>query len=168
MAREDLRDDGGYDPNQIYSDGAKDHQGHSTNIRAHVPDTWVGAIAELVSSSDWPEYTTPQHVYRDAIYHRLVWAAKQPDRRTSPRVKALMALAQGQAALNYAAMQRAASQAYLDNARRVMSDLVGDGNVEAMKIAIKELEATLDFLDEPWRSEMNRELRTWEKRTYGF
>jgi hypothetical protein len=168
VAREDLRDSDVYDPNQIYTGAAKDGQGHSTNIRAKLPDSWMGIIAELVNSPDWPEYKTPQHFYRDAIYHRMLWASRQPDRTTSPRVKTLMALSQGQAALEYLTMRREFSQSYLNSARRTLSDLIGDGSGMAVRETLKELEATIDLLEEPWRSELKREVEAYDRRVYGL
>ena len=167
MAREDLRNTS-YDENQIYTGGAKDSHGHSTNIRCHIPDNWIGAIAELVASPDWPEFTTPQHFYRDAIFHRMHWASQQPDRRTSPRVKALIGLAQGQASLNYQNMIREGAQGYLDYARKTLTDLAGDGNEQMVRETIKDLEANLDYLAEPWRTQLQREIDTWERRVNGY
>lgn len=167
MAREDLSVHN-YDPNQVYSAGAKDGQGHSTNIRAHIPDSWIGAIQELVASPDWPEYKTFQHFYRDAIYHRMRWAASQPNRLNSPRVKTLIALAQGEAALNYAGLARASSQSYVEKAKRVLGELMGDNNRVAVKETLKELESTLEFLDEPWRGELAREISSYDRRVHGL
>jgi hypothetical protein len=165
VARDSFRSDT-YDPNEIYAGGAKDAQGHSTNIRCHVPDHWVAAVHELVNSPDWPEYKTPQDFFRDAIYHRMKWSSLQPDRTGNVRVKALMALAQGQAALGYASMLREQSQAYLENARRTLSQLMGDGNMVAVRETIKELEFTLDDLVEPYRGQLEQELQTYERRLY--
>ena len=168
MAREDLNDGNVYDPNVVYAQGSKDAQGHSTNIRAHIPDPWVGAIAEFVHSVDWPEYTTLQHFYRDAIYHRLRWAANQPNRNTSPRVQALVAIAQGDAALEHANLLRQSSQSHVDKARKILSDLLGDRNDVAVRETLKELESTLDHIQEPWRSELKRELNNAERQMSGF
>ena len=167
MAREDLRDSK-YDPDQIYTGGAKDSHGHSTNIRAHIPDNWVGVIAEFVASPDWPEYTTPQHFYRDAIFHRMRWASEQPGRRTSPRVKSLIAMAQSQASLSYANMMRETSQMLIEHARQTLSNLTGDGDDMTVRETIKDLEANLEHMTDPWRSELQRELSQWERRISGL
>lgn len=163
MARDTFHDDG-YDSDIIYSDGAKDHQGHSTNIRCHIPDHWVSIIAAIVNSDQWPEYRTPQDFYRDAIFHRWHWAARQGNRRLDPRVRTLMAIANGEAALNHANTVRTSSQLFVENARATLSSLVADGNHQAVRLTIKELEASLDDLEEPWRGQLENELSTWERR----
>jgi hypothetical protein len=167
VARDDLRDDA-YDPNQIYVGGSKDSQGHSTNIRAKIPDTWMGSIGEIVNSPDWPEYRSVQDFYRDAIYHRMRWATRQPDRLSSPKVKHLIALAQSKAALDYANLVRQSNQELVTDAERTLRDLAADGNQLALKQAIKELETGLDQMEEPWRSELARLLETYERRSYGL
>lgn len=163
MARDDFRNDR-YDPNEVYSGGAKDHQGHSTNIRCHIPDPWTAAIAEVINSPDWPEYRTPQDFYRDAIYHRMKWASRQESRSGSERVRTLMALIQGQAALDYATLIREASHSFIENARKTLSQLLGDGNILGVRETIKELEASLDDLGEPYRSSLRTEIESWERR----
>lgn len=167
MAREDLRDDA-YDPNQVYIGGSKDAQGHATNIRAKIPDTWMGSIGEIVNSPDWPEYRSVQDFYRDAIYHRMRWASRQPDRTTSPRVAKLMAIASGTAALDYHNMITTASKEYIDQASKTLQNLVANGNQLALREAIKELESTLDLIEEPYRSELARLLETYERRAFGL
>lgn len=167
MARNDLRDDA-YDPNEVYIGGSKDSDGHSTNIRAKIPDTWMGAVGEIVASPDWPEYRTVQDFYRDAIYHRMRWAARAPDRSTSPKVKALMALAHSDAALDYANLIREANQQLLDRATDTLRKHVSDGNQLLLRTTIKELEAGLDGMDEPWRSELEKTLETYDMRSRGL
>ncbi len=163
VARNDLRDDA-YDPNDIYMGGAKDAQGHSTNIRAHIPDTWVGMINQIVSSPLWPEYQTFQDFYRDAIYQRMRWAQRQPNRGNDPKVRALMAIINSQASLNYASTVRQAAEEQVNAASRTLSQMVADGNSIAVRETIKELEANLTDLPEPWRSRLAAELETWERR----
>lgn len=163
MARNDLRDDA-YDPNDIYMGGAKDAQGHSTNIRAHIPDTWVGMINQVVSSPEWPEYQTLQDFYRDAIFHRMRWAQQQPNRGRDPKVRTLMAIINSQATLNHQATVRAAAEEQVNAASRTLSQMVADGNPVAVRETIKELEANLTDLPEPWRGRLAAELETWERR----
>lgn len=167
MARDDLRDDA-YDPNQVYIGGSKDTQGHSTNIRAKIPDTWMGSIGEIVNSNDWPEYRTVQDFYRDAIYHRMRWATRQPDRSTSVRVAKLIAIARGQAAIDYADMLMRSSQEFVENASKTLAALVANGNQLALREAMKEMENVLDELEEPYRDELRRTIETYERRSYGI
>lgn len=163
MARTDFRDDA-YDPNDVYMGGAKDSQGHSTNIRAHIPDTWTGMISEIVASPDWPEYQTLQDFYRDAIYHRMRWAQRQHGRSQNPRVRTLMAIINSQASLQYASTVRTAAEEQVQAAGRTLAEMVADGNVIAIRETIKELEANLTDLPEPWRTRLATELETWERR----
>jgi hypothetical protein len=166
LARDSFRNDS-YDPSEVYAGGAKDAQGHSANIRCHIPDHWVAAVSELVNSSEWPEYKTPQDFYRDAVYHRMRWASAQTDRSGSDRVRSLMALASGQASLSYVTMLREQSYAFLENARRTLSTLMGDGNMVAVRETIKDLESNLTDIIEPYRTMLRRELETYELRTQG-
>lgn len=163
MARSDFRDNP-YDPNEIYMGGAKDAQGHSTNIRAHIPDTWVGMINQIVSSPEWPEYQTFQDFYRDAIFHRMRWTQSQPNRGRDPKVRTLMALINSDAALSHQSMLRQAAEDQLANASRTLSQMVADGNVAAVRETISELEANLSDLPEPWRSRLASELEQFERR----
>lgn len=163
MARDDFRGDV-YDPGEVYTGPSKDAQGHSSNIRCHIPDPWVAAVAELVASTDWPEYRTSQDFYRDAIYHRMRWAARQENRRGSDRVRTLMALISGEAALSYATLLRETASTFVDNARRTLSLLLTDGSTDNARETIKELEAQLDHLPEPYRTQLATDLAAWQRR----
>ncbi len=167
MARTDLDRRNEYDQDVVYTGGAKDAQGHSSNIRAHIPDPWVGAIAELVGSLEWPEFTTPQHFYRDAIFHRLRWAANQPN-RNSPRIVALIAIAQGQADLDATMLRRQTSKSFVDNARTNLATLLGDNDEVGVREELKSLEATMEHLQDPWRTELQREVTNAERRLTGI
>ena len=163
MARDAFVDDG-YDPAEVYSGGAKDSDGHSTNIRAHIPDPWMGAISQLVASNDWPEYKTPQDVYRDAIYHRMRWAARQPDRSSSPRIRTLMAQASAEAALQYRMSMQNSHRQIMELMQQTFGQAIAHNDFMGARETIKELEGLLSKMDEPWRSELGRELETWERR----
>jgi hypothetical protein len=167
VARNDLRDDA-YDPNEVYIGGSKDRDGHSTNIRAKIPDTWMGTIGEAIASPDWPEYRSPQVCYRDAIYPRMRWMARAPDRSSSPKVRALMALAHSEAAMDYANLIRDANQSLLERADDTLRKMVSDGNQLALRSAIKELEAGLDGMEEPWRSQLESKLSEYDRRSRGL
>lgn len=167
VARDDLHDDA-YDPNEIYLGGAKDQQGHSTNIRAKIPDNWAGSIAEVVGSDDWPEYRTMTDFYRDAIYHRMRWASRHRNRQISPRAKTLIALAQADAAIAYAALIRETNENLVRGAERILANLVSDGNQLALREVIKELEVNLDKMSDPYRSELARLIETYERRGHGL
>lgn len=153
-----------YDQDDVYTGPAKDDKGHSHNIRCHIPPDWVSAIAEFINSPDWPEYKTPQDFYRDAIYHRMRWASKQPDRGRNERVRTLMAMASIQAALGHKTMIRAESQKLLEEARQAFASLAGDGNLIAVRELIKDLEYSLTDIEEPYRSQLAHEIETWERR----
>ncbi len=167
MAREVLDRRTEYDQDVVYTGGAKDGQGHSTNIRAHIPDPWVGAISELVGSKEWPEYTTAQRFYRDAIFHRLRWCASQPN-RTSPRIIALIAIAQGQAELDATNLRREASKEYVENARTTLATLLADNDEASAREELKTLEATSEHLQDPWRADLQREIDRVERRLIGL
>lgn len=163
MARENFVDDG-YDPQEIYAGGAKDADGHSTNIRCHIPDPWMGAIQELIASPEWPEYRTPQDFYRDAIYHRIRWASRQPDRTSSARVRTLMAQAQAEAALQYRMSMQRSHRDILDLMQKTFGEAVANNDYMGIKETVKDIEALLDKMDEPWRSRLASELESWNRR----
>jgi len=168
LAREKLNDASVYDINIVYTGKSTDSHGHSTNIRSHIPDPWVATVAEFVNSPDWPEYTTFQAFYRDAIYHRMKWASMQPDRWVSDRVKALIAIAEGEAAVDYAALLRESARNYIEKARKTLADLAGDNNDEGTRLILASIEAGLPFIQEPWRSELQREVDNAERRLVGL
>ncbi len=163
LARDKFVDDG-YDPQEIYAGGAKDSDGHSTNIRAHIPDPWMGMISELVASPEWPEYRKPTDVYRDAIYHRIRWAGRQTNRKTSDRVRTLMAQAQAEAALRYRMNMQHSHRAIMTLMQETFSMAIANSDYTGLRETIKDLEAQLSKMDEPWRSELGRELASWERR----
>ncbi len=165
MARDKFVDDG-YDPNEVYAGGAKDTDGHSTNIRAHIPDPWTGVISQLIASSDWPEYKTAQHFYRDAIYHRMRWASKVRNRSDSPRIRTLMAQAQADAALQYRMSMQRSHKAIVDLMSETMGEARANNDFMGMKETLKEIESLLDKMDEPWRSKLASELADWERRAH--
>ena len=168
VARETLNDANVYDPEVVYAGKSTDKHGHSTNIRAHIPNPWVAAIAEFIASSDWPEYTTIQHFYRDAIYHRMRWAAKQTNRLDSPRVRALIAIAEGEAGIENAELLREASKMYVERARKVLTALAGDNNETAVRETLKSMESGLDHIQEPWKTDLQREINNAERRLTGL
>lgn len=70
MPREDWStDDPGYSPSKFYMRGS-DKQGHSANLRVHVPTYVAGRVQHIFDTHQFP-YKTLQDFYRDAIYHRL-------------------------------------------------------------------------------------------------
>ncbi len=168
MAREKLNDANVYDPDVVYTGRSTDSHGHSTNIRSHIPDPWVAIVSEFVHSADWPEYMSPQAFYRDAIYHRMKWASMHSDRWTSARVKALIAIAEGEAALDYADLMRESSKLYVEKARKTLSDLHGDNNQAAVKMTLASIEAGLPYIEEPWKSELTRLVDDAERRMVGL
>ena len=91
MARRDFQADE-YDPDEIYAGGSMDTHGHSSNLRCHVPKTWLGPMSSLIASPEWPEYRDTQSIIRDALYHRLHWTTTQKDREAAPGVARAMAI----------------------------------------------------------------------------
>lgn len=163
MARQDFIDDT-YDEEEIYAGGSKDAQGHSTNMRTHIPDPWMAAIGELISSPDWPEYKTSQHFIRDAIFHRLHWSLRQGKRKTSERVKRLVALSRLQAETNYRAMEREAFQELITDLRQAFRDAHADGDNMGLRELLKETEAHLDDMPQPYRDQIRDEIISWDRR----
>ena len=163
MARQDFEDDG-YSPEEIYSGGSKDTQGHSTNLRCTVPDPWMAAIGELIASADWPEYKTSQHFVRDAIFHRITWAGKQPSRGDNERVKRLVAMSKLQAEINYRAMERESFDDLLNDIKKSLRDAHADGDILGMRELLKEIEHTLDNIPDPYRSQVQDEIISWDRR----
>jgi len=163
MARKDFIDDG-YSEEEIYSGGSKDVQGHSTNLRTTVPDPWMAAMGELISSPDWPEYKTSQHFVRDAIFHRLHWTLRQTDRKSNDRVKRLVAMSRLTAEINYRAMERETYQTLLTELRQAFRDAHADGDEMGVREMIKEVESTLDQIPQPYRSQIGDEVISWDRR----
>jgi hypothetical protein len=150
VAREDFVNDG-YDPDEIYSGGSKDRQGHSTNLRVHVPDPWVGLMAEIVANTKWPEYRTTQQLVRDAVYHRLRWIERTKTRPMTPRIKTLMA----QLRIEEVLTSRMAMQERHDNMLKTMhtafSQAVAQGDFVGAREVKKEVEELLEQMEEAWR-----------------
>lgn len=163
MARQDFIDDG-YSEEEIYSGGSKDNQGHSTNVRAHVPDPWMAAIGELIASPDWPEYKTSQHFIRDAIFHRLHWSIRQTNRRTNERVRRLIAISRLKAETNYRAMEREAYQELLTDLKQAFRDAHSDGDAVGLREILKEAESHLDDIPMPYRTQIQDEIISWDRR----
>lgn len=65
-----IDDDDHYDPNRYYTFGS-DQKGHSSEIRLQIPKPLRGELQRLIESGVIHEYTTAQHVARDALYHRV-------------------------------------------------------------------------------------------------
>ena len=163
MAREAFIDDG-YDPDEIYSGGSKDKQGHSTNLRVHVPDPWMAVMGELVSNVNWPEYRTIQHFVRDAIYHRLRWVERTRTRVLNERAQTLMTQVQIEAALAHRVQMQDSHKHIMETMRDAFSRSFAAGDFIGARESIKEVEALLGKMEEPWRSEVARELESWESR----
>lgn len=58
---------------------ATDKKGHCVQVRVALPPTIGDMLASLVASGKIPEYKTPQHVLRDALYHRLKYVNENFD-----------------------------------------------------------------------------------------
>lgn len=163
MARTDFEQHNTYDPDEVWAKGAADEQGHSVNLRIKVPTEWAGAIAELTSAKQWPEYKTPQDFIRDAIHHRLHWAEAQPDRESIPEVANLMAIEsvytniRRYEALNkqFKAMRDQMVDAFRDSA-------VTDPQVLAAQI--EDLSDVADRFPEPFRTRLHEDLDYWKRR----
>lgn len=70
MAQEDWGlDDPGYSPSRFYTRHS-DKQGHSVNLRVHVPKYIAGRIQAVFESRHFP-YKTLGDFFCDAIFHRL-------------------------------------------------------------------------------------------------
>lgn len=164
MARTDYAQ-GVYDIDEIYTGGSKDHQGHSTNLRVHVPDPWVGVIAELVGSPHFPEYKNSQDVIRDALYHRLKWATSHRDRSSDEQIKALMAITAQKARLHAADRLRGEAVAFREEIDTTMRRILADGGGQAAASWLEEMAHQIDTdVPEPYRSNLMEVIKGWMNR----
>lgn len=169
MAREDFEQDR-YDPNRIYVGGAKDRDGHSTNLRCHVPDPWAAAINELTNSGQWPEYTTVQGFMRDALYHRLRWAAAQKDRAHSTASKNFhLLLAMGHQ-LDEKILMRESFVELREKIEKVCRDGLNDGDFDGTRATLERFRSQIEESEFPetYRRKLFDDLEWWEKKAANY
>jgi hypothetical protein len=70
--------------------------------------------------------------------------------------------------MDYANLIRDANQSLLERADDTLRKMVSDGNQLALRSAIKELEAGLDGMEEPWRSQLESKLSEYDRRSRGL
>lgn len=159
----------GYDVDRIYTGGAKDAQGHSINLRLHVPDMFAAQIQELVDSKTiWPEYTSQQVFLRDAVYHRLQWAHNQSHRAGAATARWRKVM-QMEFWLNAQDAERAAYRRVRDKMWKICRDAEVDGDREALAGAIDALKEQVESFPDPhFREKLETDLELWEKKLGGI
>lgn len=163
MARSDFKSDT-YDVNEIYTGGSKDEQGHSSNLRVKVPDSWAAIVSNFVSSAEWPEYISVQAFVRDAIFHRMHWASQQKNRGAQTKIRQLMELATMHESLTLRAGFRTSYQDFHDQMNVVFRNALSDGDGQNVRLLLSDFQDRTEQFDEPYRSKLLDELRYWEKR----
>lgn len=164
MARDEYDEDA-YSVDDIYTGGAKDDQGHSTNLRVRVPDHWMPIIQSVVQHPDWPEYRRSDQAFiRDAIWHRLQWAQHRTDRGQDPRVRGLVLAAQKEQRLAQHEAQRSAYKSLLEGLQATMKNALADGDRLSMATLLEDMRHEGESFDEPFRSALLNECDYWEKR----
>lgn len=162
MARADFAD--GYSIDDIYAGGSKDEQGHSSNLRCHVPDSWLGALAELVASKEWPEYKTVQHIIRDAVYHRIKWASNQSDRGRLPGVKLAIVMAEQEERLDGQTRMRNNYKRLREKIELTFREALAEREGMVVREIISDFMDQLEEFPEPYQSRLLDDLLYWQKR----
>lgn len=161
MPREEFQtqQSGEYSVDDVWTK-ATDKQGHSAYLRVPIPKHWAGEVSAIIESNRFG-YRNQQDFVRDAVYHRLHWAAQiiRDDRflatlghdRLTARVDFYM----------YESQQHAEFMDRLDEAQRVAQVTVD--HQEFAKILDLLRDEAESLLREPYRSKaLDRLNEMWD------
>jgi hypothetical protein len=144
----------GYDVKTLYL-RASDERGFSKDYRVTVPKSWVPAIAKAVEAYGY-EYTAA--LFRDAVFHRLVWLAQHAD---DPALRAQIQMVQLEEASKHAATERQTWERHIEASATAMAGMRDDPVG-----LVGELERLIRYstgLREPYRAQAQRVIDAYQR-----
>lgn len=166
MAREDFKaETTDYDVNTIYVGKATDDNGHSTNLRCNLPTHWAASILDLINSPEWPEYNSMQAFIRDAVHHRMNWAADQTDRGHIESVQRLRAIENMKQAIARHTHFQAAYEEMMEEVQDTFRAASVHHDREVLVSLASEVEVAIKDFPDPLQAKLHDELDYWKRRT---
>lgn len=166
MARDDFKTEvTDYNVNDIYTNKATDKQGHSVNLRCNIPTHWGASINEYVQHPDWPEYNSMQAFIRDAIYHRLNWAAEQSNRGQIESVKQLKAIELVKAAIARHGYYRKAYEDMMEELQETFRSASVHQDPNILTYFVEEVETAIKEFPEQLQHKLWDELDYWKRKS---
>lgn len=167
MAHEDFAGEGGgYDPNEIVT-GSQDDHGHSINLRVHIPTPWRAMMEQYIQSDQWPEYSSIQAIFRDALYHRLHWISTQKDRTQFPNVRMAMIRERYRKRLNDDADYLASMRQFRSDLDVTLTKMLQDEEYEAVQSYVEDMLADIDAFPGREQEKLINQLHTYLERAKG-
>lgn len=155
-----------YDPNEIMTK-ARDAHGHSTNQRVHIPPSWRAIMEVYIQSDLWPEYTGIQPIVRDALYHRLHWAAEQKARGDSPMVKQAMVRERYRKRLNMDSEYENSMKEFRRNVDDVLGSMLQQEQFEAVQAYCEDILQEMDAFPGHEQEKLLKQVHTFLERAKG-
>lgn len=157
---------GGYDPDEIITI-SQDTNGHSTNLRVHVPTTWRAMMEPIIQSDQWPEYGSVQAIFRDALYHRLHWISEQKVRTQFPEVARAVVRDRYRKRLEADVALEAEAREFRQTIDRTLSEMLQREEYEAVQSLAEDMLEDIDSFRGPEQEKLTNQLHTYLERAKG-